>query len=692
MMIKRTLTLVLFSVLTIVSFAQNRMTPELLWDLKRVSNIQISPDGQQILFSIKTYDLKANSGINQLFLMPIIGGTPKQITNFEGGKYNAQWKPNSKKIGFLKDGKGGLNIHEINIDGSGLTQISFVKGGMNGFKYSPDGSKVLFIKEVKLEKYHSTELNTDLPKSNALVYEDLMYRHWSEYEDGKYSHVFFGVIQNGKVQGEGTDIMPKEPYDAPLKPFGGMEEITWSPNGKQIIYTCKKLKGKAYAVSTNSDLYLYDLKNIKTQNISKGMMGYDNQPSFSKDGKQVAWLSMAEDGFESDKNDIVVYDPASKAKKNLTQDIDLTVSDFVWDNEGKKIYFRAVIQATYQWFEIDVKSGKHKQLTKGIHNLTSIAFAGDKLVGGLQSMNHPTDIYSAEIKSGNLTQLTDVNKAIYDRLDIGKIEKRWVATTDGKEELVWVIYPPNFDKNKKYPALLYCQGGPQSAVSQFFSYRWNFQLMAANDYIIIAPNRRGLPGFGQEWNDKISGDWGGQPIRDYLSAVDEIKKEPYIDENKIGAVGASYGGYSVYYLAGVHQNRFKCFISHCGLFNLDSWYGTTEELFFANHDVGVPPFYNAPKKKTNTNSFTAVVKEKNYAKNSPHTMVYKWNTPMLIFEGEKDYRVPYSQGLEAFQALQLKNIESKLVLFPDENHWVLSPQSGVFWHRQYYDWLDKYLK
>ena len=692
-MIKKTLTLVLFCTLTLVNYAQNRMTPELLWDLKRVGNVKVSPDNQQILFSIKEYDLEANKGENNLFLMPIEGGTPKQITNFDGGKYDAQWRPDGKKIGFLKEGKGGLNIFEINPDGSGLTQISFVKGGVNGFKYSPDGSKVLFIKDVKINKYHSAELNKDLPKSNALVYEDLMYRHWSEYEDGNYSHVFFAVIQNGKVQGEGTDIMPNEPYDAPLKPFGGMEEITWSPDSKSIIYTCKKMSGKQYAISTNSDLYLYDLYKRKTINISKGMMGYDNQPSFPKEGQMMAWLSMEEDGFESDKNDIIVFEPQSQRKKNLTKDIDLTVSDFVWDNEGEKIYFRAVIEATYQWFIIDVESGKHKQITKGIHNLTSIAFAGDKLVGGKQSMNHPTDIYSADIKSGELKQLTDVNKSIYDKLEIGKIEKRWVKTTDGKEELVWVIYPPNFDKNKKYPALLYCQGGPQSAVSQFFSYRWNFQLMAANDYIIIAPNRRGLPGFGQEWNDEISGDWGGQPIRDYLSAVDEIKKEPYIDENRIGAVGASYGGYSVYYLAGVHQNRFKCFISHCGLFNLDSWYGTTEELFFANHDVGVPPFYNAPqKKKGNSNSFAAVVKENKYARNSPHTMVYKWNTPMLIFEGEKDYRVPYSQGLEAFQALQLRDIESKLVLFPDENHWVLSPQSGVFWHRQYYDWLEKYLK
>ncbi|MGV6860622.1 MAG: S9 family peptidase [Putridiphycobacter sp.] len=690
-MINKIFTTLVYTVISILSLAQNRMTPELLWDLKRVSNIQVSPDNQTILFSIKTYDLKANSGQNDLYTVPVNGGEITKITSFDGGKYDAQWRPDGKKIGFLFSGKGGLNIHEINADGSGLEQVSYVRGGMNGFKYSKDGQRIVFIKDVKINNFHSSELNKDLPKSNALVYEDLMYRHWSEYEDGAYSHVFFGVIQNGKMQGEGVDIMKDEPYDSPVKPFGGMEQITFSNDGNKIVYSCKKMSGKDYAISTNSDLYMYDLNERKTVNVTTGMMGYDNEPSFSADGSKMAWLSMKTDGFESDKNDIVVFDVNTKKKTNLTADIDLTVTSFVWDSEGKNIYFLAVTEATYQWFEINVKSKKYRQITTGIHNLTSIAFAGDKLIGGKQSMNHPIDIYSADLKNGELKQITDVNKAIYDKLDIGNIEKRWVETTDGKQELVWVIYPPNFDKNKKYPALLYCQGGPQSAVSQFFSYRWNFQLMAANDYIIIAPNRRGLPGFGQEWNDQISGDWGGQAIQDYLSAVDEIKKEPFVDEDRIGAVGASYGGYSVYYLAGVHENRFKCFISHCGLFNLNSWYGSTEELFFANHDVGTPPNYGEPEDLA-VNTLKTNPKEYDYVKNSPHEKVYNWNTPMLIFEGEKDYRVPFSQGLEAFQALQLKGIESKLVLFPEENHWVLSPQNGVFWHRQYYDWLNTYLK
>jgi dipeptidyl aminopeptidase/acylaminoacyl peptidase len=387
---------------------------------------------------------------------------------------------------------------------------------------------------------------------------------------------------------------------------------------------------------------------------------------------------MEQDGFEADKNDIIVMDVATGTKTNLTKEMDMTVAGFIWGKDANSIYYKAVTEATYQLYELTVATKKSRQITTGIHNMTSFSLAGDQLISGKQSMNHPTDLYAVNIKTGDQKQLTDANKAVYDKLKTGEIEKRWVNTTDGKKELVWIIYPPDFDANKKYPALLYCQGGPQSAVSQFFSYRWNFQLMAANDYIIIAPNRRGLPGFGQEWNDAISGDWGGQPMDDYLSAVDEIKKEPFIDEDRIGAIGASYGGYSVYYLAGIHEDRFKTFIAHCGLYNLESWYGTTEELFFANQDIG-GPYYGEKFPE-------------GYIKNSPHRLAHKWNTPMLIFHGEKDFRVPLNQGMEAFQALQLQDIDSKLITFPTENHWILSPQNGVFWHREFYSWLDKSLK
>lgn len=673
-------------VLSISIYAQNRMTPELLWDLKRVGNIQVSPDKSTILFSIKQYDLDKNSGVNNLYTVPVEGGEIAQITNSLGNKYDAQWRPDGKKIAFMKVSESVMNIFEMNTDGSDIQQISTFKNSIGGFKYAKDMSKVLFIKDVKLKNYHSTELEKDLTQSNAKVYDNLMYRHWSTYANGTFSHVFYADINNGKIQGQGIDIMENETFDAPLKPFGGMEQINFSPDGNQIVYTSKKLNGKAYAFSTNSELYIYNInKNSTTCLTEKGYDGYDNEAIYSEDGDKLAWLSMATNGFESDKNDIIIYDFKTATYTNITSTFDLTVSSMVWDCKSEKIYFKSSVEATYQLFEISIKKGKLTQLTEGIHNYTSLAYAGDYLIAGKQSMNHPTDVYSVKIKTNTSTQLTDVNKAIYDNLDIGKIEKRWVETTDNKKELVWVIYPPNFDENKKYPALLYCQGGPQSPVSQFFSYRWSFQLMAANDYIIIAPNRRGLPSFGQEWNDAISGDWGGQAIDDYISAVDDLKQEKFIDETRIGAVGASYGGYSVYYLAGMHDNRFATFIAHCGLFNLDSWYGTTEELFFANHDVGTPPTYGPIK----TPSDSTI---NDYKNNSPHQLVKNWNTPMLIFQGEKDYRVPMGQGLEAFQALQVKDIESRLVLFPDENHWILSPQNGVFWHRQYYNWLDKYLK
>lgn len=672
--------LILTVVFTVVGFSQNRMTPELLWKLKRVSNIKVSPDGTQVLFSLKSYDLVKNAGESDLFIVPAKGGEIKQLTDFPGSEWDAQWRPDGKKIAFLMSAENGRKsaIYEIDPDGQNLEQISFMTRGIEGFKYFPSGKKIVFIAPIKMNKVNSREFTPDLPLSNARVIDDLMYRHWGSWDEGVRTHIFYSLIENGKMQGDGIDIMKGENFDAPLKPFGGMEQISISPDGVNIVYACKKMEGLNYAISTNSDIYAYSTLMRQTSNMTKNNGGYDLDPQYSKDGRKLAWLSMEQDGFESDKNDIIVYDYDTQLKTNLTENYDLTVSSFVWDEEGERIFFKSVKEATFQFFEYNFKKGKIRQISEGMHNYTSLEFAGDYLIGGRQSMNHPTDIYSVNIKSGEQKQLTDVNKAIYDNLEIGKIEKRWVKTTDEKQELVWVIYPPNFDPNKTYPALLYCQGGPQSAVSQFFSYRWNFQLMAANDYIIIAPNRRGLPGFGQKWNDAISGDWGGQAIQDYISAVDEIKNEPYIDANRIGAVGASYGGYSVYYLAGMHEKRFKCFVSHCGLFNLESWYGTTEELFFANKDIG-GPYFNP-------------IVPPSYKKSSPHNLVGNWNTPMLIFHGEQDFRVPVNQGLEAFQALQIKGIESRLILFPDENHWVLSPQNGVFWHREYYAWLDKYLK
>lgn len=662
-----------------LSFSQDRMTPELLWKLKRIGEIAVSPDHTTVAFTMREYSLEKNNSESNIYIVPVAGGDFRQISFTEGSEFNIVWSKDSKRIYYLANTEDyGVNVFRMDLGQNENTQVSRIKGNIESFKLSADESIILFSKEVKIEKTTAKEIHTDMYFSNVRVIDDLMYRHWSSWEDGNRSHVFYASVLDGKIQGDGVDVMAGENFDCPLKPFGGVEHYAISPDSKSFVYVCKKLEGKEYAQSTNSDIYQFNFESRKTVNLSEGMMGYDVDPAYSADGKKLAWLSMKTNGYEADKNDVVIYDFETKKVTNVTEKFDLTVSAFVWSPKGDKIYFKSVKEAVYQLFEVDLTTLKLRQITTGENDFTSIAFAGENFICGRQNMNHPIDIYRVNIKDGSQLPLTQVNKEIYSKIKTGNVEKRWVTTTDGKKQLVWVIYPPDFDKTKKYPALLYCQGGPQSPVSQFFSYRWNFQLMAANDYIIIAPNRRGLPGFGQEWNDAIREDWGGQPIKDYLSAVDELKKEPFIDADRIGAVGASYGGYSVYYLAGVHQNRFKCFISHCGLFNLESWYGTTEELFFANSDIG--------------GSYYGPQSPEGYLKNSPHRFVHNWNTPMLVIHGEQDFRVPLNQGLEAFQALQLKGIESKMILFPDENHFVLQPQNAVVWQREFFAWLDHYLK
>lgn len=654
----------------------DRITPENLWKFGRVSDAQLSPDGKTVIYGVSRYNIATNKSYTDIFSISIEGGEAIQLTDFEGPEFNHRWNADGSKIYFIAYENGDGQIWEMNADGSDKKQISEITDGINSFEFS--GNKVFYTKDVKMEKTPQ-EIHPDLPLTNVRIIEDLMYRHWNDWSDYKFSHVFISELNNEKIV-DGKDIMEGEPFDSPLSPYFDNTEISWSPDGKYIAYSCKKLSGKDYAISTNSDIYLYDVETGTTTNITDGMPGYDKYPVFSNDSKKIAFQSMKTPGYESDKDRLLVYNIETNEETDLTADFDQSVSHIVWSDDDSEINFISGINATYQLYKINVASKQVTQITKGHHNYNSFSKAGNVFIGEKMSISMATEIFKINAETGEETQLTYTNKNIYDKLEMGKVEERWVKTTDGKDMLVWVIYPPKFDANKKYPALLYCQGGPQSAVSQFFSYRWNFQIMAANDYVIIAPNRRGLPTFGSEWNAQISGDYGGQNMKDYLSAVDELKKEPFIDENRIGAVGASYGGFSVFWLAGHHEKRFKAFISHCGMFNLESQYAATEEMFFVNHDLG-----GAYWEKDNK------IAQNSYA-NSPHKFVQNWDTPIMIITGGKDFRIPYTESLQAFNAAKLIGVDAKLLYFPEETHFVLKPQNSILWQREFFAWLDKYLK
>lgn len=673
--------LVAFTIMVLPIAAQQSMSPELLWKLGRVSIDDVSDNGDKILYGVTYYSIDENTGKRGLYLYRKTKKetTTKQINTGVKSVSNGVIYPDGR-IGYLQGGQWFV----LSVNGSSAVQQTSIEGGIGNVTFSPDFSKVFYTAEVKtgkstLDKYPA------YPKANVMIFDDLMYRHWDHYEDDMSSHVFWADVNGVGGFNAGEDIMIGEPFESPLQPFGGAEHISWSPDGKTIAYTSKKLNGVDYAKSTNSDIYLFNIETKKITNLTKGMMGYDTQPRYSPNGKTIAWLSMKRDGYEADKNNIYIQDLSSGEWMIITKDYPETVSSFIFDADGKTIYFLSATEATYQYFSIGLPNKineeskvTYRSVTSGIHNYTSLFFASGKLIGTRQDMNHANEIYSVNIKDGKSDKITSVNDKIYNSLAMVNIEKRWIKTSDNKDMLTWVIYPPDFDASKKYPTLLYCQGGPQSAVSQFYSFRWNFQLMASQGYIVVAPNRRGLPSFGEEWNEEISEDWGGQAVRDYFSAIDALAKEPYVDNANLGAVGASYGGYSVYYLAGVHEGRFSAFISHAGVFNLESWYGSTEELFFANFDIG-GPYWESPEPES-------------YENFSPHLNADKWDTPILIFHGEKDFRIPITEGMQAFQVAQIKGIPSKFVVFPEENHWVLSPQNGLIWHSEYFDWLDKWLK
>ncbi|MGJ5642856.1 S9 family peptidase [Formosa sp. S-31] len=620
-----------------LAIAQQVMTPDVLWSVKRLSVLGVSEDASQIFYSVKIPNIKNNNFDTSYYKMPIEGGSA------------------------IKIDKEDVTVGDKNI--------------------SPDGVYKLFHKSVQLENIKGKDLYTKLEKADAYVFTDLDNRHWDSWSDGSYEHVFYKKADADDETA--TDIMPDEPYYTPQRPFGGDEDYIWAPDSKSIYYVSKKLKGKAYATSTNTDIYKYDIDSKTTSNITSENKGYDTNPAFSKTGV-LTWTQMQTDGYEADKNDIIVLEHG--VKQNLTKQWDGTVSSFKWSNDGTKIYFIAPIDGTMQLFAVNYPGKKRiapvvKQLSQGQFDVRSIVSeTKNGLIVTRGDMNQASEIYAFNLKDQSFKQLSTVNDALYKSLDLPKIEKRYVTTTDNKQMLVWVILPPDFDPNKKYPTLLYAQGGPQSPLSQFYSFRWNFQLMASQGYIIVAPNRRGMPGHGVKWNADISKDWGGQVMQDYLSAIDDIAKESYVDNTRLGAIGASYGGYSVFYLAGIHNKRFKTFIAHDGVFDTRTMYGTTEELFFVNHDFG-GNYWD----KSNT------VAQKAFNEFNPINHVDKWDTPILVIQGGKDYRVPIEQGLSAFQAAQLKGIKSKLLYLPDENHWVLQPQNALVWQYEFFKWLKETL-
>ena len=666
-----------------IRIKNKKLTPEALWAMGRIGSSSVSPDGKQIAYTVSYYSVKENKSHTVIYVMNADGTNNLLLTHTADSEVEPTWIKGGSKIAFLTAASGSMQIWEMNPDGSERKQLSSYEGGIEGFKFSPDESKVLFISQVKYGQ-RTSDIYPDLDKASGKVINDLMYKHWDEWVEN-IPHPFVASFDGNQV-GAATDILKDEPYESPMKPFGGIEQLAWSNDSKQIAYTCRKKTGLEYSVSTDSDIYLYNTETGETRNLCKEdatdkNLGYDTNPKFSPDGKSIAWQSMERDGYESDRNRLCVMDLKSGEKTYVTEAFQSGVDDYCWAPDGKTLYFVGVWHATSMVHSTNLK-GEVKQLTDGMYDYTSVAMLNNKqLLTKRHSLSEADELFTVDLKKKNaVTRITKENDQIFSQLQMGKVEARWTKTVDGKDMLSWVVYPANFNPNKKYPTLLFCQGGSQSPVSQFWSYRWNLQLMAANDYIIIAPNRRGLPGFGMEWLEDISTNYGGHCMNDYLSAIDDIAKEPYVDKDRLGCVGASFGGYSVYWLAGHHNKRFKAFIAHDGFFNMEQQYLETEELWFTNWDLG-----GAYWEKNNP----AV--QRSYA-NSPHLFVDKWDTPILCIHGEKDFRILASQGMAAFNAAKLRGVPAQLLIFPDENHWVLKPQNGILWQRTFFAWLDKWLK
>ena len=684
----------------------DRMTPEALWAMGRIGGAAASPDGKTVAYQVGYYSVKQNKSHQMLYTQTADGKQQTVLTTSAKSETDPAWIEGGKRIAFLTDGQ----LWSMAPDGTDRRQLTKSDIDIEGFKFSPDGKKVILIKSLP---YHeSIKKNPeDLPLATGRLVTDLNYRHWDHYVES-IPHPFVANVTEQGVD-EGADMLKDEPYECPMAPFGGVEQLNWSPDSKFVAYTCRKKTGVNYAVSTDSDIYLYDIATGNTRNLCKPAnykpvdfdptktmktqainhqkedlnMGYDVNPKFSPDGRYIAWQSMARDGYESDRNRLCVYTLADGTKNYVTETFDSNVDDFCWANDSRTLYFIGVWHACENLYQTNLR-GEMKQLTDDWADFGSVQLLnnGNKLLASRHSFQQGDELYvvtpGKDAKKTKVQQLTFENKLFYDKLAFGKVQERWVKTTDGKEMQYWVILPPHFDENKKYPTLLFCEGGPQSPVSQFWSYRWNMQIMAANDYVVIAPNRRGLPGFGSEWNEQVSGHWTGQCMDDYLTAIDDAANNlPFVDKDKLGCVGASFGGFSVYYLAGHHNKRFKAFIAHDGAFNLESMYTDTEEAWFSNWE-----YEDAYWNRDQTNN------AKRTYENSPHRFVDKWDTPILCIHGEKDYRINANQGFGAFNAARMRGIPAELLIFPDENHWVLKPQNGVLWQRTFFGWLDRWLK
>ncbi len=674
--------------LTQDEIAAGRLTPEVMWKMRRAGQSSLSPDGTKLVYTLTDYNMAENRGVTTIHLRDMITGRETVLSDFSSNNLSPRWSADGGKIRFLSSRSGSMQIWEMDPTGSNVRQLTHLDKDVEGFGFNSTGDKVWYVQTVQAAARRSADIHKDMPKSRARIYDDLMVRHWDYWDEGEHRHIFVADVDSKGV-GEGRDIIgPTAAWDAPLAPYFDMEEIAWSNNGKMLAYTMKPLTGVEYAVSTDSDIFVYMTETSTTQNICKPrgiesakeqMPGYDKYPVWSPDDRYIAFRSMRRAGNESDKERLFLYDCQTAQMEDLTADFDYNATNVRWA-DNSLLYFISPIEATHQICRVSIPNGEVEVLTQGDHDINAFSLASGKAVAEVCTISMATELFDIDLQNGQMTRISDVNRPIYDNIRMGQVQKRWVKTTDGKEMLTWVILPPDFNPEEKYPVLLYCQGGPQSVVSQFWSYRWNFQLMAAQGYVVVAPNRRGLPSFGQEWLDQISGDYSGQNIRDYLSAIDDVAREPWADETRMACVGASYGGYSTFYLAGHHEKRFKAFIAHCGIFDFDSMYGETEELWFVNNDYG-----GAYWDKDNATAM------RSYA-NSPHKAVDQWDSPILIFTGEFDFRIPYTQSLEAFTAARVRGIPARLVEFENEAHQVFQPQNSLVWNREFFGWLDKYVK